>query len=256
MAEKLVTLGCFRVLTDLKSGVGSQGSVYKAVCEKEGFAGVAVGTVVALKVMPVQDDDKSLFARLQSRTEELMGLSHPGIVRYLGCFSEPGPFNDVHVLVLEWLEGESLKDRLLRNPQGIDADETLWIGEKTLAALAYISSKGMVHRDIKPGNIFLCEDGGVKLIDFEVARPVGSGMTNAGTNMIGTFDYMAPDFTNPEFRGDEQSDIFSLGVCLHEMFTGRTPYRRQSSEDTQASFAFLSRWSQGGDGAQGRRAVP
>ena len=248
MAEKLVTLGCFRVLTDLKSGVGSQGSVYKAVCEKEGFAGVAVGTVVALKVMPVQDDDKSLFARLRSRTEDLMGLSHPGIVRYLGCFSEPGPFNDVHVLVLEWLEGESLKDRLLRNPQGIDADETLRIGEKTLAALAYISSKGMVHRDIKPGNIFLCEDGGVKLIDFEVARPVGSGMTNAGTNMIGTFDYMAPDFTNPEFRGDEQSDIFSLGVCIHEMFTGRTPYRRQSSEDTQASFAFLSRWSQGGDG--------
>lgn len=248
MGEKIMNLGCFRVLTDLKSGVGSQGSVYKAVCEKEGFAGVAVGTVVALKVMPVQDDDKSLFARLRSRTEDLMGLSHPGIVRYLGCFSEPGPFNDVHVLVLEWLEGESLKDRLLRNPQGIDADETLRIGEKTLAALAYISSKGMVHRDIKPGNIFLCEDGGVKLIDFEVARPVGSGMTNAGTNMIGTFDYMAPDFTNPEFRGDEQSDIFSLGVCIHEMFTGRTPYRRQSSEDTQASFAFLSRWSQGGDG--------
>ena len=77
MDEKILNLGCFRVLTDLKSEAGSQGSVYKAVCEREGFAGVAVGTVVALKVMQVQDDDGSLFARLRSRTEELKGLAHP-----------------------------------------------------------------------------------------------------------------------------------------------------------------------------------
>ena len=253
---RTLRFGCFRVLTDLKSGVGSQGTVYKAVCERDGFEGVAVGTVVALKVMPVQDDDRRQFARLKTRTDELVGLAHPGVVKYLGCFSESGSFSDVHVLVLEWLEGESLKDRLLRNPHGIDADEALRIGEKTLAALVYISSRGMVHRDIKPGNIFLCRDGGVKLIDFEVARPSGRGMTNASTSIIGTFDYMAPDFTNQNFSGDERSDVFSLGVCLHEMLTGRTPYCRPSCEDSRANFAYLSRWNQTEEGDDPVRISP
>ena len=240
-------LGVFRVVSDLKSGVGNQGSVYKAVCEGDAFPGVARGTVVALKVIPVQGSEWGWHSRMKERADEIARIRHPNVVRYFGCFSESTAFDDVHVVVLEYLEGESLKDRLFKCPTGLDADETLRIGKEALAGLVHISSLGIVHRDIKPGNIFLCADGGVKLIDFEVARQDDGAATTTGDNLIGTFDYMAPDFTRLDFRGDEVSDIFSFGVCLHEMLTGRTPYRRQPGEDSQASFAFLSRWSRTDD---------
>ena len=238
---KIATLGCFRILSDLKTGAGSQGAVYKAVCEREGFEGVKPGTVVALKVMLAQDG-ADRYARLESRTRELKALDHPNIVRYYGCFPECGAFNDVHVVVLEFLEGASLKDRLVGSPRGLDADEALRIAGQALDGLSYLSDRGIVHRDIKPGNVFVCSDGRVKLIDFEVARRDDSAATTAG-GMIGTFDYMAPEFVNPDFRGDEASDLFSFAVTLHEMLTGRTPYRVGREGDSQSTFAFMSRWS-------------
>ena len=107
-------IGGFRVLKDLKAGVGSQGTVYQAVCEAARFPTVAVGDVVALKVMAVQDDDGEVYARLERRTAELVALEHPNVVKYHGCFCEKGPFNDVHVIVLEFVEGRSLKGLLER----------------------------------------------------------------------------------------------------------------------------------------------
>ena len=238
---KIATLGCFRILSDLKTGAGSQGAVYKAVCEREGFEGVSPGTVVALKVMLAQDG-ADRYARLRSRTAELKALDHPNVVRYYGCFSECGTFSELHVVVLEFLEGASLKDLLAGSPRGLDADEALRIAGQALDGLRYLSDHGLVHRDIKPGNVFVCSDGRVKLIDFEVARREDSAATTVG-GMIGTFDYMAPEFVNPDFRGDEASDIFSFAVTLHEMLTGRTPYRVGREGDSQSTFAFMSRWS-------------
>ena len=235
------TFGCFRVLSII--AVGSQGTVYKAVCEKDGFEEVAVGTVVVLTTMSVVDHDGENFQRLQKRTAELRALAHPGIVRYFGCFLESGPFGDMHVLVTEWLEGETLKDRLRRNPQGLDADEVLRIGEQLLAALAYVTSRGIVHRDIKPSNVFLCKDGTVKLIGFELSCKTGRD-GGVGWSGCREFPYLAPDFLDPTFLGDEQSDIFSLGVCLHEMLTGWLPYRPDDgrSAEVNKTFEFFSRW--------------
>ena len=216
-------IGGFRVLKDLKAGAGSQGTVYQAICEVSRFPSVAVGDVVALKVMAVQDDDGEAYARLERRTAELVALEHPNVVKYHGCFCEKGPFNDVHVIVLEYVEGRSLKELLAESPCGLGADEAMRIAFGLIDGLSYMSARGIVHRDIKPANVIVRPDGTPKLIDFEVAHRVEGTATVGGSNMIGTFDYMAPDFTDATFRGDVRSDIFSLGVCLHEMLTGRTP---------------------------------
>ncbi|MBQ3096558.1 MAG: protein kinase, partial [Kiritimatiellae bacterium] len=237
-------IGGFRVLQELQAGSGSQGTVYKAVCAEDKHGLVPVGTVVALKVMPVQDGEGAQWRKLQKRTAELARLDHPNVVKYYGCFSEQGMFNDVHVVVQEFLQGVTLKERLARQKTGLDVDDGLRVVDATLAGLDYMAQRGIVHRDLKPGNIFLCDDGGVKLIDFEIAKQEGGTVTASVGNIRGSFDYMAPDFTNPEFHGDVQSDVFSMGVVLHEVLSGKTPYERLEGDDKQANFAFLSRWSQ------------
>ena len=243
MATEAKIIGGFRILQELQAGSGSQGTVYKAVCEtaREGIA--AVGDVVAIKVMAVQDEGQALWKKLEHRTQELVQLQHPNVVRYKGCFVEAGAFADIHVVVQEFLDGETLKDCLAKNPNGLDVDRGLEIVKATLEGLIYISGFGLVHRDLKPGNIFLCNDGSVKLIDFEIARREGGAATTAAGNIRGSFDYMAPDFINATFHGDVQSDIFSMGVVLHEVLTGNTPYQRFEGDRKQANFAFLSRWS-------------
>ena len=242
-------IGGFRVLKDLKAGAGSQGTVYKAVCEDSRFPSVSAGDIVALKVMAVQDDDGEAYARLERRTAKLVALDHPNIVKYHGCFCEKGPFNDIHVIVLEFVEGRSLKELLSESPCGLCADEAMRIAFGLIEGLSYTSARGIVHRDIKPANVIVRPDGTPKLIDFEVAHRVDGTVIAGGSNMIGTFDYMAPDFTDDSFRGDVRSDVFSMGVCLHEMLTGRTPYRRQSATSTQANVAFLQRWLKAGTSA-------
>ena len=247
MEQEKIIAG-FRVLQNLQMGSGSQGTVYKAVCEepREGIA--AKGDVVALKVMFVQDEGQVQWRKLQKRTQELSRLDHPNVVRYRGCFNVSGPFTDMHVVVQEFLEGETLKDFLSNRKNGLDVDDALRIVKAAIEGLVYTSGCGIVHRDIKPGNIFLgIRDGkieSVKLIDFEIAKQEGGTVTTAAGNIRGSFDYMAPDFIDASFHGDVQSDVFSMGVVMHEMLTGKTPYQRFEGDSKQANFAFLSRWAQ------------
>lgn len=232
-------LGGFRIVQSIKSGSGSQGTVYKAV-SVDGSV-VPAGTTVALKVMPVRCDARQMEL-MKARTSALSDISHPGIVRYFGCFSEHDSFNDLHVIVQEFLEGETLRDRLARAPCGLDVDECIGIARSAISALDCAASHGIVHRDVKPANIFICTDGSVKLIDFEVAQTSGAGTASSTDNIKGSFDYMAPEFAQTTFRGDVRSDVFSMGVVLHEMMTGRLPYRAEH-EGAGANFEFLSRWA-------------
>lgn len=120
-------IGGFRILGGRTSGTGSQGSVVRAVCETATLPGVAVGDVVALKVMRAQEDDSEAWEKLRRRTQVLAGLNHPNIVKYIGCFPDSGPFSSSYVVVMEFLEGETLKDRLVAAPGGLDADQVVSI---------------------------------------------------------------------------------------------------------------------------------
>ena len=241
-------LGGFRILSSIRGGSGSQGAVYRAVCETSTLPGVAVGETVALKTMTVRDESNVQFEKVARRTATLVALKHPNIVRYKGCFAENGPFSSMHVIVMELLEGETLKERIAANPGGLDVDEAIRIVDAALAGLEAASSAGIVHRDVKPGNIFLCSDGSVKLIDFEISKKDGGSVSTASGRFAGTFDYMAPEFADPTFRGDARSDVFSMGVVFREALTGDVPYARAKEKGEQADFAFLSRWSQRQEG--------
>ena len=239
-------IGGFRIEAELKAS-GAQGKVYRAVCATDSLAWCAKGTVVALKAMRVDADAEGAGERLRRRTEALAALRHPNVVRYLGCFVETSAFSETHVVVQEFLFGETLKARLAAQPTGLDADLVLKVAVGMASGLAAAAKAGIVHRDVKPENVFLCSDGSVKLIDFEVARQAGS-VTSASGVMVGSFDYMAPDFADPHFCGDEVSDVFSAGAVIHEALTGKLPYRRFGGQGQQAGFAFLDRWSRDGDG--------
>ncbi len=243
-------IGGFKVLETIQTHAGAQGTVYKAKCVEDVHGLVPVGTLVALKVMAVQDEDKNIWCRIVKRTNDLAHLNHPNVVKYFGCFSEQGTFTNLHVVVQELLTGETLKDRLVRYPSGLDADEAVMIVESVLSGLSCISSHGIVHRDVKPGNIFVCLNvkGGVeavKLIDFELANQTGGSTTRKTppNNIIGSLDYMAPDFIDSKFHGDVQSDVFSVGVVFHEVLTGKMPYQHIEGDHARVIFLWTSRWT-------------
>lgn len=242
-------IGGFRIKEVL--GGGNQGMVYSAVSETTEFHGCPPGTIVALKTMPARDDGGVFFASLKQRTAELASITQRNVVRYYGCFMIQEAFAELHVVVMECLSGETLKSRLMREHSGLDADASVHIAEGIVNGLAAAAEKGICHRDVKPGNVFLCHGGEVKLIDFEVARIDSGSVTPSSGKMVGSYDYMAPDFTDTEFAGDVQSDIFSAGVVIHEMMTGVLPYRKtdESSSRTQADFDFLARWTRDQNGS-------
>lgn len=233
-------IGGFRLLDVADPvGEGGQGSVRRAVCERADFPGISVGMTVALKVMPESDADDGRWQRLEALVSKLAALGSPNVVRYYGCFRARTGVVNLHVVVMEFLEGETLRMRLSRTPGGLDADVALGIVRAAVSGLGAAAARGIVHRDVKPDNIFLCSDGAVKVIDFGLARHEHSSAT-ASSRLVGSFDYMAPERVEPDFRGDSCSDIFSMGVVLHEALFGCLPYAGQAA---RSEFAFFERWS-------------
>lgn len=244
---KTIRFGGFETVRRLPSQ-GGQGRVYEARCVEPQFEGVASGDTVLLKVMTLHDSEGDTLKRLKRRTEALAAIRHPNIVRYYGVFSQEreDDIDPQHIVVMEYLHGHTLRELLdqKQHRRGLDADLALQIIRDSLAALQYAAQEHkLIHRDIKPGNIFVCDSGEAKLIDFELARQDNAGATvSTQGNLRGSYDYMAPDFIDPAFHGDEQSDIFSLAVCLHEALSGRTPYERVSGDLRQAGFQYMGRW--------------
>ncbi len=234
-------LGGFRLLKEL--GSGGEAKVYKAVCVRNMHKIVPKGKVVALKIVYEHGADADgHWQKLQTRVKELMRLDNPYVVRYLGCFRERGQDGEKHVVVQEFLEGRTLKEQLALSRLGLDVDEGRRVVNQVLEGLDYTTGQGIYHRDIKPANVFLCADGGVKLIDFGVAKQVAANVTvTVSDNIRGTWNYMAPEFTSPSFSGDVRSDVFSVGVLLHEILVGTLPYADLNSLGMSG---YYSRWSQ------------
>lgn len=221
-------IGCFQVVGELPGGEGGQGVLYVARCVEKQYEGVEIGDQVVIKVMTVQDSDGKVFHKLHSRTEALAALNHPGILKYYGCLAKKEVFNYYHFVIMEYLLGRTLKQKITALQSGVDADEALRICRCCLDALCYAQSKNIIHRDLTPSNIFLCDNGDVKLIDFEVAKTTRPTEQTNSTGVFGKLDYMAPELFLGSKETPVQSDIFSFCLCVHEMFTGNLPYERGS----------------------------
>ena len=116
------------------------------------------------------------------------------------------------------------------------------MAEAVSGALEYAVANGIVHRDVRPGNIFMCANGGTKIIGFEDACRICDAKAPNSGHLVETVNYMAPDFMDSGFYGDEPSSIFSMGVVMHEVITGHTPYQDIEGKSGRSDFAFLSRW--------------
>jgi serine/threonine protein kinase len=198
-------------------GKGAMGMVYLARDKR-------IGRRVALKTVQVQQqfEDESeateFYQRLQREAEVCGAMQHPNIV----TLYEPGYENNViSYLATEWVDGESLRDRLKRS-KPLPLDEALRISEDILRGLAYAHTKGVIHRDIKPANILLSTDGQAKIADFGIARPIDSTLTAVGS-MLGTPNYMSPEQVKCA-DVTARSDLFSVGVVMYELLTGVKPF--------------------------------
>jgi serine/threonine-protein kinase len=190
-------------------------SVYKAVDLRS-------GRPVALKVpLPSLEGDPAAFSRFQREEEIGRSLDHPGVLKILEVddSAKSRPY-----LVMEFLEGRTL-DQLLRQTSPLPEAQALRIGSQVCDALAYLHGRGIVHRDLKPQNLMLCHDGSLRIMDFGIAKAAASRRLTFGgfSPTMGTPDYMAPEQVKGQ-RGDERTDLYSLGAILYEMTTGHVPF--------------------------------
>jgi eukaryotic-like serine/threonine-protein kinase len=187
------------------AGTGGMARIYRSRDRTD-------GTTVAIKRVDVDE------ARFGKEVRLLSDLSHPAIVRYIA----DGTCDDgTRYLAMQWLEGEDLARRLKRGRLGVD--ETRRLGARVADALGYAHARGVVHRDVKPSNLFLVHGDVdmVMLVDFGVARAPLEEATRTRTGaLLGTPGYMAPEQARGEGHAGPQADVFSLGCVLYECLTG------------------------------------
>jgi len=205
-----VLSGRYRVLR--KIGGGGMADVY--LCED-----LTLGRRVALKVLLSRFlDDPNFVERFRREAKAAAGLNHANLV----SIYDWGEVHGTYFIVMEYVEGETLKD-LVRRQGRLGGGEAVRITLQLLAALEFAHRTGIVHRDVKPQNVMLDRDGNVKVTDFGIARAADSGMTEAGS-ILGTAQYLAPEQAKGQ-RVDERSDLYSVGIVLYEMLTGTVPFK-------------------------------
>ncbi|MDI9590253.1 MAG: protein kinase, partial [Acidobacteriota bacterium] len=209
------TLGKYEVLEHV--GHGGMSEVYKGQQAQ-------LYRLVAIKVMhPFLADDEGFVARFQREARIVATLRHPNIVQVYDF--DHNDELDLYYMVMEFIDGPTLKDRLLEGP--LEPEETVHIGAAIASALDYAHQRGMVHRDIKPANILFIDSKEPVLTDFGIAHMVTlSGLTASGA-MVGTPAYMAPEIGKGK-PGTALSDIYSLCVLLYQCVTGTLPFTADS----------------------------
>lgn len=178
------------------------------------------GAAVALKVPYLQiESDPAGFDRFKREEEIGLRLNHPYILKMFPVEKKSRPY-----IVMEYLNGQTLSE-LLKNVRPLPEPDAVKIASHICTALTYMHQNGVIHRDLKPQNIMLCNDGTIRIMDFGIARAQNSRrLTFVGfTPTMGTPDYMAPEQVRGS-RGDERTDIYALGAILYEMTTGEPPF--------------------------------
>jgi len=178
------------------------------------------GQLVAIKIPhPELECDPAFYSRFQRELAIGKKLKHPGVVHMF----DSGDMDQL-CIVMEWIDGRFLREIIAREGK-LSVERATRIAAGVCEALEYIHSQGVVHRDLKPENIMVGEGDAIKLIDFGIAA--GEGMRRLTfsrlSNAMGTPDYISPEQLKRK-RSDGRSDVYALGVILHEMLTGQTPF--------------------------------
>ena len=202
--------GRYQIIEEL--GHGGMGRVYRALDKK-------LNEEVALKlVRPEIAADRSTLERFHNELKLARKISHPNVGRMYELMEEKG----AHFITMEYVPGQDLK-ALIRQTGQLTVGKAIAIGEEICDGLAEAHKQGIVHRDLKPSNIIIDRAGGARIMDFGIARSMTVKSRTGPGVMIGTPEYMSPE----QVEGKEvnaRSDIYSLGIILYEMLTGRVPF--------------------------------
>src|SRR5215470_8956959 len=227
-------LGPYEIQTSL--GAGGMGEVYRA-------RDTRLDRIVAIKILPPHlSDNVEAQQRFDREARAISSLSDPHICHLYDVGQQDG----TNYLVMEYLEGETLADRLHKGR--LPLEQVFKVGEEVCEGLEKAHRSGVVHRDLKPSNIMLTKSG-AKLMDFGLAKAPGTTVgtrssSNSGATMsrpltaegtiVGTFQYMSPEQVEGR-EADARSDIFSLGAVLYEMVTGRRAFEGKTTASTIAA---------------------
>ena len=210
-------VGSYKV-TD-KIGEGGMGAVFKGIdlmLERE----------VAIKMLrPELASQPQVVERFRSEAVTLAKLNHPNIATLYSFLRQGEDF----FMVMEFVRGETL-DSLIRRSGAMPSDRAIALLCQALEGIDHAHRMGIIHRDVKPANMMLTETGTLKVMDFGIARVLGTSRMTKQGNIVGTIEYMSPE----QVRGletDARSDIYSLGILLYEMLTGRVPFSSDSEYD-------------------------
>jgi serine/threonine-protein kinase len=212
-------VGDFVIIAEI--GRGGMGIVYAARDR-------TLGRVAALKLLPIAvGADSSASERLVAEAQSASALDHPNVA----TIYQIGTTTDGHrFIAMARYEGETLRDRLARG--AIPPRDAFDIARQVAAGLAAAHEAGLVHRDVKPENIFITRDGLVKLLDFGIATLASAA--REGSTTRGTLRYMSPEHARCE-APDSRSDVWSLGVVLYEMIAGKPPFKGRTDSHTRVS---------------------
>jgi hypothetical protein len=220
-------------------GRGGMGVVYLATDER-------LGRQVAIKALPpALASDPSRLERFEREARTLASLSHPNLAGIYGVEEQGG----AKYLILEYVNGETLEERLDRGP--LPVDEAVELAVQIAAGVEAAHEAGIVHRDLKPANIIITPDGVAKVLDFGLARSDGGESSSASPDaetvttpparsptvegaILGTAAYMSPEQARGR-RVDKRSDIWSFGVVLYEMLVGQSPFRGETAGDSMGA---------------------
>ncbi|MDD4088226.1 MAG: Stk1 family PASTA domain-containing Ser/Thr kinase [Tissierellia bacterium] len=195
-----------------KIGGGGMSNVYKAKCN-------VLNRYVAIKILRDElTQDSDFVDNFKQESLSAASLAHPNIVNIY----DTGFEDETYYIVMEYVKGETLKNYIKKKTR-LSEKEALKISRQVAEALKHAHSHNIVHRDIKPHNILITEDGTAKVTDFGIARASTSSTINNTSNVIGSVHYFSPE----QARGgyvDEKSDIYSLGIVMYEMITGTLPF--------------------------------